>query len=407
MTSNTQAVHQLRRLDIESIDWTNYEDDIISHVKEELNSIVEDPESFLKSKDNLEKSTKVESTKVNELTSSTSEASSTSTKTTASTTKNSEPVTKKSIPVSSKKEVPKEALEKAKEAPGKLHEETQEASKEVTENSEKEAREREKLSSKETLEIKENKIKEKALEQKTLVLKELQNGKSNAIVSAKPKKPVWVYPEIPAPGEKAPKVIATRFVVKKFLNASSVHIFYRSKPEAVEQRRLVRAYMKMWMSIDEDSMLPMDYSIVTFEDEKTKLEQREFGDLVLCQKNSSELEEYTSLMHAVEYAAEVELSERAVAIFAYTTDLVDSSEIRTATGKLAAIDSEGQKNIICFKQINRDTNHYASCGEQPVFAIRGDVAPLLAKEMQIIRPFMGSIEEHRIGKPCKMITVRT
>ena len=56
VTSNTHAVHQLRRLDIESIDWTNYEDDIISHVKEELNSIVEDPESFLKSKDNLENS---------------------------------------------------------------------------------------------------------------------------------------------------------------------------------------------------------------------------------------------------------------------------------------------------------------------------------------------------------------
>merc|ERR1712210_81462 len=80
VTKNTHAVHHLRRLDIESIDWNNYEDDIISHVKEELNAIVEDPESFLKSRDNLEKSTKVESTKFNEPTSSTSKTSSTSTK---------------------------------------------------------------------------------------------------------------------------------------------------------------------------------------------------------------------------------------------------------------------------------------------------------------------------------------
>ena len=254
-----------------------------------------------------------------------------------------------------------------------------------------------KLIPKETVKIREDEIKEKELEQKDKVL---SNAKSNEVAIVKPKKPVWVYPKIPAPGEKAPKVVPTRFVVKKFLNASSVHIFYRSKPEAVEQRRLVRAYMKMWMSVNDESMVPMDYSIVTFEDEKTKIEQREFGDLVLCQKNSSELEEYTSLMHSVEYAAKVKLSEQAVAIFAYTTDLVDSSEIKSATGKLAAIDSDGQKNIICFKQINRDTNHYASCGEQPVFAIRGDVVPLFRKEMQIIRPFMGSIEEHRIGKLC-------
>ncbi|CAG5082160.1 Oidioi.mRNA.OKI2018_I69.PAR.g10046.t1.cds [Oikopleura dioica] len=50
LTNNTNAVHRLRRLDIESIDWSNYEEDIISHVKEELNSIVENPEDFLESK---------------------------------------------------------------------------------------------------------------------------------------------------------------------------------------------------------------------------------------------------------------------------------------------------------------------------------------------------------------------
>ncbi|CBY39188.1 unnamed protein product, partial [Oikopleura dioica] len=284
VTSNTRAVHQLRRLDIESIDWANYEDDIISHVKEELNSIVEDPESFLKSKDILERSAKLEITKFNEPTSSTSKTSSTSTKTTTSAIKENEPVTKKSIPDSTDKKLSEEA--------------TNEAPKVVPENASKETSEREKAIPKEAVNINESENKLEEEEQKI----EAKSAKLNSTKpSVKPKKQVWVYPKIPASGEKAAKVVPMRFVVKKYLNASSVHIFYRSKPEAVEQRRLVRAYMKMWMSVDEDSMLPMDYSIITFEDEKTKLEQREFGDIVLAQKNTSELEEYTSLMHAVEY----------------------------------------------------------------------------------------------------------
>ncbi|CAG5082164.1 Oidioi.mRNA.OKI2018_I69.PAR.g10047.t1.cds [Oikopleura dioica] len=102
-------------------------------------------------------------------------------------------------------------------------------------------------------------------------------------------------------------------------------------------------------------------------------------------------------MKAVNLATEMNLNETEVAIFAYTTDLVDSSEITSATGKLAAIDSGGEKNMICFKGSSRDTNHYSSCGEKPVFALRGDVVKLLAKEMEIIKPYMGSIEERRIG----------
>ena len=103
-------------------------------------------------------------------------------------------------------------------------------------------------------------------------------------------------------------------------------------------------------------------------------------------------------MKAVNLATEMNLNETEVAIFAYTTDLVDSSEITSATGKLAAIDSDGQKNMICFKGTSRDTNHYSGCGEKPVFALRGDVVELFAREMEIIKPYMGSIEERRIGK---------
>ncbi|CAG5110839.1 Oidioi.mRNA.OKI2018_I69.chr2.g5195.t1.cds [Oikopleura dioica] len=155
--------------------------------------------------------------------------------------------------------------------------------------------------------------------------------------------------------------------------------------------------MKMWMSVEPDeSMLPMNYSIITFEDEKTKEEGQKFQDLHFCSRNASELEEYTLLMKAVNLAAEMNLNETEVAIFAYTTDLVDSEKITSVTEKLAS-NFEGRRKMICFKTKTQDSNQIYGCGENPVFALRGDVIKMYSREMENVKPYMRSIQERRIG----------
>lgn len=170
------------------------------------------------------------------------------------------------------------------------------------------------------------------------------------------------------------------------LNATEMHVYYRTEPFAEGRRDLIRKYFKMWMDTPGKSQIKADYMFVTLEMPETILENSLHNDMVLTlqEKLNPILEkgkfDDAMFYEAVKYSAYSGLQNPDhVNLYAASTDVVNFDTIRNTISQMASRHQK-ESNVVCFGPINRNKLYpVPGCGNKVL--IRSDHTLKIWNEM--------------------------